>query len=146
MKNFKLVCLMVSLVLLMQTAVFAADVRTDEMVSETIQSETIQPRGRYLQGGGCTITPYTGYVMVSGHTDSFDTSDQLTVKLTILQEVSPGAWKAIWTDSVTEYNVMHTAYVKRRVDVPIGYRYMVEATHTVKHNGVTETCYSEAGQ
>lgn len=145
MKNFKLVCFMVSLVLLMQTAVFAADVQTDEVVSETVQSGTIQPRGQYLHAGGCTITPYTGYVMVSGYTESYDDVAQLTVKLTVFQEKSPGYWVAIWTDSVTDYNTDYAIYPRSRVDVPIGYRYMVEATHTVKHNGVTETNYSEAG-
>lgn len=145
MKRFRLGFLVLALVFVLQSAVFAGDVQTSEFYGKTVLSDTIQPRGRYLQGGGCTITPYSNYVMVSGHTDSFNYVDQITVKVTVLQEVSRGYWRAIWSDSITEYNETHTAYPRTRVNVTPGYNYMVEAIHTVKHNGVTESNYSETG-
>lgn len=145
MRRYRIGFLALALVFVLQAAVFAGDVQTDSAFGQTILSDTLQPRGRYLLGGGCTITPYSGYVMVSAHTDAYDDADQLIVKVTVLQEVSRGYWRAIWSDSVTEYNTYHTAYPKTRVNVPSGYNYMVESTHTVKHNGLTETCNSEAG-
>lgn len=145
MRKLKLVSLMLILALSMQVSVFAANSPESTAQDNTIKSATIQPRGRYLQGGGCTISPYSGYVMVSGHTDAYYDATELTVTLTILKEISPGNWLAIWTDSATEYNTYHAAYPKKKVTVESGYNYMIEATHTVKHNGLTETTHSEAG-
>lgn len=145
MKKFKLVSLMLVLALSIQTSVFAANTFDVVVEDNTTKSVAVQPKGRYLQGGGCTISPYSGYVMVSGHTDAYYDASVLTVTLTILKEISPGSWLAIWSDSATEYNTYHAAYTKKKVTVESGYNYMIEATHTVKHNGLTETTHSEAG-
>lgn len=143
MKRYRIGILVLALVFILQAAVFAGDVQTDETLGQTVLSETIQPRGRYLQGGGCAFTPYSNYLMVSGHTDAFDIADKLTVKVTVMQEVSRNCWVSVWSDSITEYNTYHTAYPRTRVDITPGYNYMVEAVHTVTHNGVTESNYSE---
>ena len=130
MKKFKVIALMLVFVLSFQAVAFAAD---------------IQPRGAYLQGGGCSISPGYGYVKVSGHTDAFDNYDEVYVEITILKEVYPGVWSEIWSDYARSYNDFEITYPNKNVNVDSGYRYMVEATHTVKHNNVTETNYSEAG-
>ena len=104
---------------------------------------SIQPRGAYLQGGDCSISPGAGYVIVSGSTDAFDDVSTIKVTISILKEVSPGAFLAIWTDSVTNYNDFEVTYTNTRVSVDPGYRYMVEAVHTVTHNGITESNTSE---
>ena len=145
MRKLKLVSLLMVLALSIQTSVFAANTVDTAAQENTTKSVTVQPRGVYLQGGGCTITPYNGYVMVSGHTDAYYDAKELTVTITILKEISPGNWLAIWTDSATEYNTYHAAYPKKKVNVESGYNYMIEATHTVRHNGLTETTHSEAG-
>ena len=145
MRKLKLVSLLMVLALSIQTSVFAADTVDTAAQDSTTKRVTVQPRGVYLQGGGCAISPYNGYVMVSGHTDAYYDATELTVTITILKEISPGNWLAIWTDSATEYNTYHAAYPKKKVTVQSGYNYMIEATHTVKHNGLTETTYSEAG-
>ena len=134
-----------ALALSVQKSVFAAATVDDATQDNATKSVTVQPRGVYLQGGGCTISPSKGYVTVSGHTDAYYDAAELTVTLTILKEISPGSWLAIWSDSATEYNTYHAAYTKKKVTVPSGYNYMVEAKHTVKNNGLTETTYSEAG-
>lgn len=130
MKKFKVIALMLVFVLSFQAVAFAAD---------------IQPRGAYLQGGGCSISPNYGYVVVGGHTDAFDSVDKLTITLTLFKETSPGYFVEIWSDSKTAYDDFEVTYTNTRVNVESGYRYMLEATHTVKHNNVTETNYSEAG-
>lgn len=71
MRKLKLVSLMLVLALLIQTSVFAADTVDDATQDNTTKSVTVQPRGVYLQDGGCTITPSKTYVMVSGSTDAY---------------------------------------------------------------------------
>lgn len=142
MKKIKLIGIAVMVVLSLQNMVVSAESQNIYIENVTRQSE-IQPRGRYLLGGGCTITPHNGYVTISGHTDSYDYVSQLTVKLTILKEVSAGCWVAIWSDSVTEYNTYNAGFPSRDVYVESGYNYKVEGTHTVKNAGITETNYSE---
>lgn len=110
---------------------------------QSVACAAVQPRGRYLQGGGCDISPGAGYVIVSGDTDAFEDVSVITVKLTILKETSPGVFVAIWTDSATNYNDFEVGYTNTTVSVDPGYRYMVEATHTVTHAGVTETNTSD---
>lgn len=145
MRKLKLISLMLILALSMQVSVFATNSLESTAQDNTTKSVTVQPRGRYLQSGGCTITPHKGYVTVSGHTDAYYDATELTVTITILKEISPGNWLAIWSDSATEYNTYHAAYPNKNVTVQSGYNYMIEATHTVKHNGLTETTHSEAG-
>ena len=132
MKKFRIVALMLVFVLSLQCVAFAADT-------------AVQPRGVYLHGGGCSITPYSGYVIVTGHTSAYEYVDELIVKVSVLQEVSPGCWSEVWSDSLTGYGDDYIRMTNTRVNVESGYRYMVEATHTVRHGNLTETNYSEAG-
>jgi len=120
---------------------------TQESQTETlVQNSTVQPKGRYLQGGGCSITPYSGYVRVNGHTDAFDDVSELTVELSLLKEISSNCWVEVWSDTATEYNTFHAAYLATYVTVDSGYNYKLEATHTVKNAGITETNYSETNR
>ncbi|MBO4941728.1 MAG: hypothetical protein J6D15_05955 [Clostridia bacterium] len=127
MKKFKIIALMLVFVLSLQCVAFA----------------NVQPRGRYLLGGGCSITPYSGYVIVTGHTDAYEDVDKLIVEVTVFKEVSPGCWIEFWSDSLSTTDDSYVRMTNTRVNVDNGYRYMVEATHTVKHGNVTETNYSE---
>lgn len=130
MKKFKVVALMLVFVLSLQCMTFATET-------------AVQPRGRYLLGGGCSITPYSGYVIVTGHTDAYEDVDELIVEVSVLKEVSPGYWVEVWSDSLSAYDDSYACMTNTRVNVDRYYRYMVEATHTVKHGNVTETNYSE---
>ena len=130
MKKLKTLALLLVFVLCFQSVACAA---------------SVQPRGRYLQGGGCDISPGAGYVIVSGDTDAFDDVSTIKVTLTIFKEISPGSFLAVWTDSATSYNDFEITYPATRVNVDSGYNYMVEAVHTVTHAGVTESNTSEAG-
>ena len=58
MRKLKLLSLMLVLALSIQTSVFAADTVNTTVQDNTTKSATVQPRGVYLQGGGCTISPY----------------------------------------------------------------------------------------
>ena len=129
MKKLKTLALLLVFVLCFQSVACAA---------------SVQPRGRYLLGGSCSIAPGAGYVTVGGSTEAFDDVSTIKVTLSILKEVSPGAFLAIWTDSATSYNDFEVGYTNTRVNVDPGYRYMVEAVHTVTHNGITETNTSDA--
>ena len=80
---------------------------------------------------------------MGGSTESFDYVDSLTIQISILKETSPGYFVEIWTDSVTDYDEIEVGYTNTRVNVASGYRYMVEAVHTVTHNGITETNSSD---
>ena len=132
MKKFKIIALMLVLVFSLQCVAFASE-------------STIQPRGRYLLGGGCSITPYSGYVEVNGHTDAYEEVDELIVELTLFRVMTSGAWIEIWSNTYTGYDDIDYFTPAINVNVEPGCMYAVEATHTVKHNGVTETNYSEAG-
>lgn len=127
MKKFRIIALMLVFVLSLQCVVFA----------------NVQPRGVYLQGGGCSITPYSGYVVVTGYTEAFETVDKITVKVSVLKEVSSGVWTEVWTKTLSDTDEDYVRITNTTVNVDNGYRYMVEATHTVKHGSLTETNYSE---
>lgn len=62
MRKLKLISLMLILALSMQVSVFATNSLESTAQDNTTKSVTVQPRGRYLQSGGCTITPHKGYV------------------------------------------------------------------------------------
>jgi len=130
MKKFKFVALMLALIFSLQIAACAA---------------TVQPRGRYLQSGSCSIAAGDNCVTISGQTDAYQDVDEISVTVTILKEVSSGYFRAVWSDTATATDDCQVVYTNTTVAMEPGYRYMVEATHTVKHNGVTETNYSEAG-
>lgn len=141
MKKIKIIALILALALCMQISVCA--VGTDSASGDLIKATQIQPRGRYLLSGTCTITPYTGYVKVNGLTEAYEDVDELTVELTVFRVNSSGSYTAVWTDSITGYDDFEVTYATKKVNVASKNYYIVEATHTVTHNGVTETCYSD---
>ena len=71
MRKLKLISLLMAMALSVQTSVFAAATVDDATQDNATKSVTVQPRGVYLQGGGCTIAPSKTYVMMSGSTDSY---------------------------------------------------------------------------
>lgn len=127
MKKFKIVALMLVFVLSLQCVAFA----------------NVQPRGVYLQGGGCSIAPSSGAVIVTGHTQAFERVDKITVKVVVMKEVAMGVWTEVWSQTMSDYDENYVCISNTTVNVDKGYRYMVEATHTVKHGSLTETNYSE---
>lgn len=143
MKKFKIIALTLVFALAMQFVACAAPAPAS---SDTpVIAASVQPRGRYLLGGGCSIAPGAGYVIVEGHTEAYSDVDTLIIELTILKEVANGIYVEVWSDSLTGTDDFEVTYPSKRVYVDSGYDYMVEATHTVTHNGVTETNTSEAG-
>lgn len=135
MKKIKIIAIMLVCILSMQIVACAA--------SPAIMTASVQPRGRYLLGGGCSISPEAGYVLVDGYTETFEDVNYLYVELTVFKEISPGCWLEVWSDSISGSYDCLVRYTTKRISVDSGYNYMVEATHTVSHNGVTETNYSE---
>lgn len=127
MKKIKIVALMLIFALSLQCIAFA----------------NVQPRGVYLQAGGCTIAPSSGSVIVTGHTQAFEAVDKITVEVSVLKEVAMGVWTEVWSQTLSDYDENYVCISNARVAVDKGYRYMVEATHTVKHGSLTETNYSE---
>ena len=143
MKKFKLIALMMVLILTMQSAACAAPLGTASENETMVAS--VQPRGRYLLGGSCTITPGAECVTVGGQTESYDYVDRLTITLTVYKRLASGAYLEVWSDSVTGYDDYEVGFPNTTISVDPGYYYMVEATHTVKHGNVTERNTSEAG-
>lgn len=141
MKKIKIIALILALALCMQISVCA--VGTDAVSGDLIKATQIQPRGRYLLGGSSTIAPYTGYVKVTGITEAYEDVDSLTVELTVFRINASGSWTAVWSDSKTATDDFEVSIPSTRVNVASGYYYVIEGTHTVTHNGVTETNYSE---
>jgi len=127
MKKIKIIAFMLVFVLSLQCVAFA----------------NVQPRGVYLQGGGCSIAPSSGAVIVAGHTSAFEAVDKITVKISVLKEVSTGVWTEVWTQTLNDYEEDYVCISNTTIDADRGYRYMVEATHTIKHGSLTETNYSE---
>lgn len=144
MKKFKSLCIALALVTGIQcSTVFAATstVSLDDNVAVT----AVQPRGRYLQDGECSITPYVGYVKVSGTTMSYDPADEVTVELALYKEVSSGNWTCIWSDSKTSYNASSVRYPNTTVYVEGGHNFKVVSNHIVTDNGTTESSPLETG-
>ena len=143
MKISKIVSIILSLVLCAQCVVFASETKKSEDIDSVALTSMVQPRGRYLMSGGCSITPHSGYARVNGYTDAYEDVDEIIVELTVFKEVSAGCWIEVWSDSATEYDTYHGSYTAVNISLDSGYYYKIEGKHTVKHNGVTETTYSE---
>lgn len=138
MKKFKSLCIALAIVSGIQcSTAFAAG--TTASFDNGIAVTSVQPRGRYLQDGECSITPYDGYVKVYGITKAYDPVDEITVELALYKEVSPGSWSCIWSDSKTAYNTSSVKYPTTTVYVERGYNFKVVSNHIVTENGTTES-------
>lgn len=138
MKKFKSLCIALALVTGIQcSTVFAA--ATTVSLSDNVAVTAVQPRGRYLQDGECSITPYKGYVKVDGATISYDPADEVTVELALYKEVSSGNWTCIWSDSKTAYNTSSVRYPTTTIYVDGGHNFKVVSRHIVTDNGTTES-------
>lgn len=151
-KRLKCISLLLAMLLCafsMQSLAFAdgtISAQSDEAAGVMVtawDTTKIEPRGMYLLEGGCSITPGSKSVKVNGYTEAYQNCSELTVKLTVLQEVSTNVWTSVWTDTFTDYNTDYAWFATKTVKVAGGHDYMVEAVHTVKHNGRTETTESE---
>ena len=140
MKKIKIIALMLVLVLSLQIGVCAMG--TDLASADPIKLTQIQPRGRYLLSGTSTITPFSGYVKVSGWTEAYDDVDNLKVELTVYRVSTSGALTEVWSTTKTATDDFEVSYPSTRVNVTSGYYYAIEGKHTVTHNGVTETTYT----
>lgn len=139
MKKLKTFALLLALIMSMQVAACAAV--TPDI---NVQTASVQPRGAYLMGGGCTISGGGGYVMVDAHTDAYYEAYKLKVELTVFKEEYANIWVEVWSDDVTTFYDYSVGYPTTTISVDSGYNYKIEATHTVTHNGITETCFSDA--
>lgn len=141
MKKLKTFALLLAFLMSLQVAACAAV--TPDI---NVQTASVQPRGTYLHGGGCSISGGGGYVMVDAHTDSYYEVYKLKVELSVLQEVYADFWVEVWHDDVTTFYNDYLAYPTTTISVESGYNYKIEATHTITHNGITETCTSYANK
>ncbi|MBE7055744.1 MAG: hypothetical protein E7392_06500 [Ruminococcaceae bacterium] len=141
MRKIKIIALILALALCLQIGVCA--VGTDAASGDLIKATQIQPRGRYLLSGTSILTPYTGYIKVSGSTEAYDDVDELTIELRVFRVSTSGTWTEIWSDSISATDDYEVTYPTTRINVTSKNYYAIESTHTVTHNGVTETCYSE---
>lgn len=141
MKKIKIIALILALALCMQIGVCASN--TDATSNDFVKITQIQPRGRYLLGGSSTIAPYTGYIKVTGITEAYEDVDSLKVELTVYRIESSGSWTEVWSTIKTATDDFEVSYPSTRINVASGYYYVVQGTHTVTHNGITETNYSE---
>ena len=94
-------------------------------------------------GGTSSITPYSGYVKVMGSTEAYDDVDSITVELNVYRINASGSWTSVWSDSKSATDDFEVSIPSTRVNLASGHYYVIEGTHTVTHNGVTETNYSE---
>jgi len=136
MKKIRIIALMLILALSMQVGVIAAN------NDVTITSSQIQPRGQYLLSGTSIITPYSGYVKVTGTTDAYYDVDKITVELTVYRINASGSWTEVWSNSKSATDDFEVSIPSTRINLDSGYYYAIEGKHTVKHNGVTETTYT----
>ena len=148
MKKIKCLCIALAVLLFTHGTAMASNiVATCETDVQSIQSSFnngIQPYGLYLHCGGCSIKPGgSNRVVVNGYTEAYESSSEVTVQLTVYQEIGTGVWKSVWSDTVYGYNTDYTRFRSRTVWVESGHKYKVEGEHTVKNNGRTETTYSE---
>lgn len=103
----------------------------------------IAPFGLYLRNCECYIEKGNGYVTVSGYTKAYE-ADEVSVELELLQETEKNKWTVVWSDSITVKKSLIANYPTTDVFVESGYRYMVEATHTVTKDGVVENGYTSS--
>lgn len=138
-KKLKILAVITAMITSLQTGLVAS--AGNQIMDDSVQvavAGIVQPYGRYLCRGTCYISPSNGYVTVWGTTVAYNSVSEISVTLTIFKQLSSGAWQSVWSDMVTDYNTDYGDFPKRNVIVSPGY-YRVEGTHTVRHNGITET-------
>lgn len=116
----------------------SAQDRKPLMPENSSDDDGISLYGDYLASGAVLISNEgNGVVYISGETDCLSTCDTVRVNI-YLQRLVNGSWQTVASRSHTSSNTHFTSYgislaVKR------GYYYRVTGSHSVTHNGVTES-------
>lgn len=112
---------------------------TKLLVPENSSNDSgISMYGRYLARGSVLISDEgNGVVYISGETDCYSVCSSVSVNI-YLQKLVNGSWQTISSRYHTSKNT-HVASYGISLAVQKGYYYRVTGTHSVTHNGVTES-------
>lgn len=94
--------------------------------------------GDYLASGSVLISDEgNGVVYISGDTSCLSTCDKVSVNI-YLERLVNGSWQTVSSRSHTAKNTYYTSYGVS-LAVRKGYYYRVTGSHSVTHNGRTES-------
>lgn len=104
----------------------------------TPENSGISPFGNYLARGSVLISDEgNGVVYISGETNCYSTCKSVSVSI-YLERLVNGSWQTVTSRSHTASNTYFTSY-GISLAVRKGYYYRVVGSHSVTHNGITES-------
>ncbi len=114
------------------------EARDMEFFGSLSEESGISMYGTYLASGVSYIkNEGNGVVYIGADTDCYSTCSAVSVTL-YLQRLVNGSWQTISSRSHTSHNTFFLSY-GLPLAVKTGYYYRVTASHSVTHNGVTES-------